>query len=50
MTQAQASYVEKDCKFEHDGRTFESGGAVVTDSSWSIQDQMVRFATGMATL
>lgn len=25
------SYIEKDCIFEHEGRKFESGGAVVTD-------------------
>lgn len=24
-------YVETDCKWEHEGRVFESGGAVVTD-------------------
>lgn len=24
-------YVEKDCIFEHDGRKFESGGAVISD-------------------
>jgi hypothetical protein len=23
-------YIEKDCTFEHEGRTFEAGGAVVT--------------------
>src|SRR5215813_7334229 len=23
-------YIEKDCTFSHDGRTFEAGGAVVT--------------------
>lgn len=27
----QTPYVEKDCVFEHEGRKFESGGAVVTD-------------------
>lgn len=26
-------YVEKDCTFEHEGRKFESGGAVVTPDS-----------------
>lgn len=31
MTQAIASYVEQDCTFEHEGRKFESGGAMVTD-------------------
>lgn len=31
MTQAIASYVETDCTIEHEGRKFESGGAVVTD-------------------
>jgi hypothetical protein len=28
---ATASYIERDCIFEHDGRKFESGGAIVTD-------------------
>lgn len=27
----QASYVERDCTIEHEGRKFESGGAVVTE-------------------
>lgn len=31
MTTAIASYVERDCTFTHEGRTVESGGAVVTD-------------------
>ncbi len=31
MEQAQASYIEQDCTFEHEGRKFESGGAAVTD-------------------
>ena len=26
-----ASYVEQDCTFEHEGRKFEAGGAVVSD-------------------
>ena len=26
------TYIETDCKFEHEGRTFESGGAVVTET------------------
>ena len=30
-----ASFVEQDCTFEHEGRKFESGGAVVTDQ-WLI--------------
>ncbi len=28
-------YVEEDCTFHHEGRTFEAGGAVVTDG-WLI--------------
>jgi hypothetical protein len=31
MEKAIASYVEQDCTFEHAGRKFEAGGAVVTD-------------------
>lgn len=31
MTQAIASYVETDCTIEHEGRKFESGGAIVAD-------------------
>jgi hypothetical protein len=27
-----ADYIERDCTFEHEGRKFESGGAVVTDT------------------
>jgi hypothetical protein len=26
-----ATFVEQDCTFEHEGRKFESGGAVITD-------------------
>lgn len=32
---AQASYVESDCTVTHEGHSFESGGAVVTDQ-WII--------------
>jgi len=35
MTANRAHYVEKDCTFTFQGRTFESGGAVVTDQ-WII--------------
>ena len=28
-----SSYVERDCVFEHEGRKFEAGGAVVTDDA-----------------
>jgi hypothetical protein len=28
---AVASYVERDCTIEHEGRKFESGGAIVSD-------------------
>jgi hypothetical protein len=31
----RASYVEQDCTFEHEGRKFESGGAIVTEE-WII--------------
>ena len=31
MTQAIASYVERDCTIEHEGHKFEAGGAIVTD-------------------
>lgn len=32
-TDCTVVYVETDCVIEHEGRKFESGGAVVTDSS-----------------
>jgi hypothetical protein len=35
MAQAKAQFIEQDCTFEHNGRKFESGGAVVTDQ-WLI--------------
>jgi hypothetical protein len=35
MTANRAHYVEKDCRFTFQGRTFESGGAIVKDE-WII--------------
>lgn len=28
----ETPYIEKECTIEHEGQTFESGGAVITDS------------------
>ena len=50
------TYVEQDCTFTHEGRTFEAGGAVVTPEyaigyvkSMFIEDEYNHWATGLIT-
>lgn len=44
----QASYVETDCTIEHEGRKFESGGAVVSEQF--VIGYPGKFVTGVAPL